>query len=158
MRTEKKRRVQNKTDYKARMKLLQSNIPRVVVRKTNKYLIVQVVKSNESKDSVVCGVTSKELLNNGWDKKHEGSLKSIPAGYLTGLLIAKKMDKGDYILDMGMARHKSGSRIYAVAKGIVDSGVNLRVDKKIFPSEEKISGEGLEKLKPMVIKLIKELK
>ena len=124
MRVQKKRRKQNKTDYKLRIGLLKSSIPRIVIRKTNKYLIVQAVETEEAKDKIINGINSKDLLKNGWDKKLEGSLKSMPAAYLTGLLMAKKTGKGNFILDIGMAKHLKGSRICAVAKGLVDGGLN----------------------------------
>ena len=99
-RREKRRRRENKTDYKLRMNLLKSGKNRIVIRKTNKYFIVQVVESRESQDKVLVGVSSKDLLKNGWDKEFSGSLKSLPAGYLTGLLFAKKIEdkKNEFIL------------------------------------------------------------
>ena len=95
LRTLKRRRRENKTDYKARKILLTSDLPRIVVRRTNKYFILQAVESHEAQDKVIATVTSKELLKNGWDDKMGGSLKSIPAGYLTGLLLAKKLGEGN---------------------------------------------------------------
>ena len=154
-RTIKKRRRENRTDYKLRMNLLKSGTPRIVVRKTNKYFIVQAVKSNEAQDRVIIGVTSKDLIELGWDAKKVGSLKSIPAGYLTGLLLAKKLKKGGYIMDLGMARTISGSRIFAVVKGLIDGGIDIPADKKAFPSEERINGEHL---KDDVSKMIKGVK
>jgi ribosomal protein L18 len=47
------------------------------------------------------------LLNYGWPKELSGSLKSITASYLTGLLIGKKIIKEKLetpILDVGMMR------------------------------------------------------
>ena len=43
MRTMRKRRRQNRTDYKARIALLKSEKPRVVVRKTNRYILSQLI-------------------------------------------------------------------------------------------------------------------
>jgi len=50
MRTIKKRRKQNKTDYLGRLKLLKSGKPRVVFRRTNKYIIVQYITSKQAQD------------------------------------------------------------------------------------------------------------
>jgi len=47
-RTIKRRRRENKTDYKARKKMLESGETRIVIRKTNRYFIVQVVESYEA--------------------------------------------------------------------------------------------------------------
>lgn len=160
LRIQKKRRRQNKTDYKARLILLKSGATRIVVRRTNKYMLLQAVESKEAQDKVLCTVNSKQLLENGWDKKLAGSLKSIPASYLTGLLMAKKLDKNTrYILDMGMARNMAGSRIYAAVKGIVDGGIDLKVNKKIFPSDERLLGAHMDaKFKDMVLKVKEKLK
>ena len=141
LRTMKRRRRERKTDYKLRKGLLSSDVPRIVIRKTNKYFIVQVITSNEAQDKVVAGVTSKDLIKKGWDSEKWGSLKSIPAGYLTGLLLAKKIGKGKFIIDLGMMRTISGSRIFAVVKGLVDGGLDIPVNKEVFPSEERINGE-----------------
>jgi len=116
-RTMKRRRRENKTDYKLRLGLLKSEMPRIVIRKTNRYFIVQAVESIEAQDKIISGVTSKELLKKGWNPKKAGSLKSIPAGYLTGMLLAKKVGGGEFIIDIGMARSINGSRVFSVVKG-----------------------------------------
>ncbi|MCH7850045.1 MAG: 50S ribosomal protein L18 [Nanoarchaeota archaeon] len=150
----KRRRLEGKTDYKLRRGLLSSGVLRIVVRRTNKYFIVQVVESHEAQDKVIASVTSKDLLSKGWDLKKGGSLKSIPAGYLTGLLLAKKIGKGKFIMDLGMSRTIRGSRIFSVVKGLVDGGLNINADSKIFPTDERISGEHLkEDVKEMIVKV-----
>ena len=85
----KRRRKEFKTDYKKRFALLKSGLPRVIFRKTNKYLIVQYVKSDNAQDKILLGIDSKVLLKYGWPK--EESIKSIPAAYLTGYLFGKKI-------------------------------------------------------------------
>ncbi|MDO8517211.1 MAG: 50S ribosomal protein L18 [Nanoarchaeota archaeon] len=159
LRTLKRRRLEKKTDYKLRMGLLKSKNPRIVIRKTNKYIILQVVESKESQDKISTGVTSKDLLENGWDKKYEGSLKSIPAAYLTGLLLAKKVGKGKFIIDMGMLKNIAGSRIYAAAKGLVDGGLDININESVFPPEERLNGEHLkDELKSLIKKVKDKLK
>lgn len=154
LRTLKKRRRENKTDYKARRILLESGIPRIVVRITNKHFIIQAVESHEAQDKVLTTVTSKDLLKNGWDKKKAGSLKSIPAGYLTGMLMAKKLGKGKFIMDLGMNRTLSGGRIFSVVKGLIDGGLEISANEKVFPSEERLNGEHLsEDMKSMISKV-----
>ena len=154
LRTLKRRRRENKTDYKLRKNLLKSGLPRIVVRRTNKYYIVQVVESNEAQDKVLSMVTSKDLLKNGWDKKFEGSLRSIPAGYLTGKLLAKKIGKGNYIVDIGMTRPLKGSRIFSVVKGLIDGGLEISANEKVFPSEDRLLGEHLNpELKKIIVKV-----
>jgi len=153
LRTEKRRRKECKTDYRLRMNLLKSGVPRIVIRRTNKYFIIQVVESHEAQDKVLDGVTSKDLIEKGWDAKKLGSLKSIPAGYLTGMLMAKKLKKGEFIVDLGMARTISGSRVFAVVKGLVDGGLSINANKEVFPSEERINGEHLNGGKEMIAKI-----
>ena len=153
-RTIKRRRRENKTDYKARRILLTSGIPRIVIRRTNKYFVLQAVESIEAQDKITATITSKDLLKNGWDAKMGGSLKSIPAGYLTGLLMAKKLNGGKYIVDLGMARTLAGSRVFAVVKGLIDGGLDISANEKVFPSEERLNGEHLkDEVKSMIVKV-----
>ncbi|MBU4070269.1 MAG: 50S ribosomal protein L18 [Nanoarchaeota archaeon] len=148
MKTFKRRRRENKTDYGNRLKLLKSETPRIVFRKTNKYVILQYVVSEEARDKVIIGVTSKNLLKYGWPKEFEGSLKSIPAAYLTGLLIGKKILKEKLktpIVDFGMIRPIHKTKIYGFLKGLIDSGIEIKHKAEIFPEEEKIKGKNLKK-------------
>ena len=62
MKIAKRRRTQAKTDYAKRIKLLKSNKPRLVFRKTNQYILAQYVISENAKDKIVKGVSSVELL------------------------------------------------------------------------------------------------
>jgi large subunit ribosomal protein L18 len=147
MKTQRRRRTENKTDYKKRMGLLKSGTPRIVFRKTNKYIISQYVISKEAQDSVKFGITSKELLKYGWPKKFEGSLKSIPASYMTGFLMGKQIIKNKLqspIIDFGMIRVLHKTKLYAFIKGLIDSGIEIQCKEKAFPEEERISGENLK--------------
>lgn len=144
MNVEKRRRLENKTDYRLRIELLKSGKPRIVFRKTNKYVIGQCLESENAQDKIITGLTSKELLKYGWPKENLGSLKSLPACYLTGFLLGKRILKKtaqECILDMGMLRNVKKSRIYAFLKGIVDSGVKINASKEIFPDEKRLKGE-----------------
>ena len=144
LRTLKRRRREGKTDYKNRLNLLKSELPRIVIRRSNNYFMIQAVESHEAQDKVLLTVTSKELIKEGWDAKHKGSLKSIPAGYLTGILFANKLDKSKkYIADLGLAKTLYGNRLFAVLAGIVEGGVDINVNEEVFPSEERLNGEHL---------------
>lgn len=154
--TIKRRRHERKTDYKARLALLKSGKPRLVVRKTNKYIIVQIVETEIAQDKTILGMTSKALLKSGWPENLKGSLKTRAAAYVTGYILgknAKDKIKGEIILDTGMHRNIQKSRIYAVLKGAVDAGLNIVHDEKILPTEEQIKSN--EKLAPIVDKLTK---
>ena len=144
MKTLKRRRREQKTDYLKRIKLLKSGRPRIVFRRTNKYLITQYVISEEAKDKIKIGVNSKQQLKYGWPEKSRGSLKSIPAAYFTGLLIGEKIIKERLetpIVDFGMLRVLHKTRIYAFLKGLVDSGIKIKCNEETFPSEDKTKGE-----------------
>lgn len=146
--TQKRRRKEGKTDYKKRMGLLKSGVPRIVFRKTNKQILAQYVQSKEAKDKVVFGVVSKDLLKHGWPKEFLGSLKSIPASYLTGFLAGKIIQSKKLetpIVDSGMTRIIKKSRFFAFLKGLVDSGVEIQCDSANFPEDEKVKGKNLKK-------------
>ena len=66
MKTLKRRRQENKTDYGKRVNVLKSGIPRVVFRKTNKYVIAEYTTSKATQDKIELGTTSKVLLMHGW--------------------------------------------------------------------------------------------
>lgn len=147
MKTLKRRRKEHKTDYLKRLNLLKSGKPRLVFRRTNRYVISQYVISEEAKDKTKIEVDSKKLLKYGWPEESKGSLKSIPAAYFTGLLIGKKIIKKKLetpIVDFGMFRSLHKTRIYAFLKGLVDAGIKIKCNEKNFPSGERIKGENLK--------------
>ncbi|MCL6500723.1 MAG: 50S ribosomal protein L18 [Candidatus Pacearchaeota archaeon] len=134
-----RRRLEGKTDYKRRCLLLRAGLPRIVIRKTNKYIITQIVKSREAQDFTACYAHSKELGKMGW----KFSFKNLPAAYLTGVLIAKKArEKGikKAIIDIGLHRSTKGSKIYAAIRGAIDGGLEVGCDERVLPTEERIRG------------------
>ena len=155
----KRRRFEGKTNYKKRLKILKGEFPRVVFRKTNRYIVGQLIKSVEAQDKVEIGVTSKDLLKYGWPKDRIGSLKSIPAAYLTGFLIGEKIlekNKEKVIVDFGLTSNIHKSRMYAFLKGLVDSELKINYKEKTFPEKERIKGVQLkEKINiPEILKKI----
>lgn len=137
-----RRRKQMKTDYKARLALLKSNSARLVIRRTNSFVIAQIVTSVNAQDRIVCTATSKELLDHGWPAALAGSLKSLPAAYLTGILIASKAKKNSVkkaILDLGMQRSSSKGRVYAALKGAIDGGLDVPHSKDVLPGDKELS-------------------
>ena len=148
MKIQKRRRREHKTDYLKRMKLLKSMSPRIVFRKTNRYVIAQYVETREAQDKVVFGINSKKLIDYGWPKELKNSLKTLPAAYLLGVAVGKKIIKEKLktpILDLGMLRTVHKTKIYAFLKGVLDSGIEIKHKKSIFPDEEKIKGKNLKK-------------
>jgi large subunit ribosomal protein L18 len=143
----KRRRKERKTDYGKRIKLLKSEKPRIIFRKSNRYIVAQYILSEEAKDKIRLGIISKDLLNYGWPKKFSGSLKSLPASYLTGFLIGKKIKKENLespIIDIGMNRNLHHTKVYAFLKGLIDSGLEMKHKDKTFPEEDRIKGKNLK--------------
>jgi len=140
---DKKRRKQSKTNYKKRLNLLKGNYPRLVVRKSNKYITIQIIKSKNAQDKVLYMVNSKELLKHGWPEDKSGSLKNLSASYLAGFLLGKKAKtlKQELILDSGLIPSTKGSRVYAAVKGVSDAGLKINFSKGIAPSQEKIENK-----------------
>ncbi len=136
-----RRRREKKTDYAARRTLATSEYPRFVVRVSNKAIIVQVTRSEIEGDIVLVNTSSHEL------KKHYGwkaSGKNIPAAYLIGYIAGKKsLEAGiDRVnLDMGLKRVTTGNRLFAVAQGAIDAGLEIPVDSDVVPSHESITGQ-----------------
>lgn len=134
-----RRKREGRTNYKKRLKLLVSGALRLVIRKTNKNIIVQIVSYDDKGDKVIVTVTSKELKEYGWNH----STGNIPSAYLTGLLVAKKsLSKGinSAIIDIGLQTPSKGSRLFAVVKGAIDGGLDINCSEDAFPNEERLKG------------------
>ncbi len=145
-----KRRHEGKTDYQKRLRLLKSGKPLLVIRRTLKYITVQVTEFDKKGDKVLVAATSKELKKLGWNFAFD----NLPAAYLIGLLIGKRsLDKKitETILNSGLYVSVKGSRIYAVVKGARDAGLNVPIDEKMLPNEERIKGQHIsgEKFKSL---------
>jgi large subunit ribosomal protein L18 len=147
MKTQKRRRKENKTDYLKRLKLLKGEKPRIVFRKTNRFIISEYILSKEAQDRAVFGFDSRKLNEYGWPKDAQGSLKSTTASYLTGYLTGKTIIKQKLetpILDAGMNRVLHKNKIYAFIKGMIDSGMKINCEKEFFPEESRIKGQHLK--------------
>ncbi len=125
------------TNYRKRLGLLKSGKQRLVIRKTNKNIITQLVIYEPAGDKILQTITSQDLKKYGWNI----SRSNTPAMYLTGYLIAKKAENKQAILDLGLQTPKSGSKVYACLKGCIDGGLEIHSDEKVFPSEDRIKGK-----------------
>lgn len=128
------------TNYRKRLKFILSGKPRLVVRKSLKHILAQIVEYSPQGDKVLASAHSKELKKHGW--LYSGG--NTCAAYLTGILLGKKMKKKKIegaILDIGLNQSVKGSRIYALLKGITDTGIVVPASQKIFPEQERISGK-----------------
>lgn len=134
-----RRRRESRTNYSSRAKKLYGGTARLVVRRSNRYLLAQVVTSERAQDKVIFTATSKELVEYGWPETM--SIKNLAAGYLLGTLVAVKAKKSKVekaVLDLGLFRSTKGSRLYAIVKGAVDAGFDIPHSAEILPPMERI--------------------
>jgi large subunit ribosomal protein L18 len=134
-----RRKREGRTDYKKRLVLLKSGLPRLVIRASNKSVQAQLVQYGADGDHILATARATELAKHGW----KTSTGNTPAAYLTGVLLASKLKKhkvDDVIVDIGLQKHHKGGRLYAVAKGAIDGGLNVRVGEDVLPSEERVNG------------------
>lgn len=153
----KRRRREAKTNYKRRIKLLKSGLSRLIVRKSNKNILIQIAIYNKEGDNIVLNINSKKLKEFGW----EGHT-NIPTAYLTGLLFSKELkiknkdlSSDKLILDIGLYRPTKNSVIFAAVRGVIDGGINVLNNisfdenrlqaKSISEYANKISNENPEK-------------
>lgn len=135
-----KRKLQGKTNYKKRLELLKSQKLRVVVRKSLKNITVQAVEYHPEGDKTLFSVTTQELKKFGW----KGYGKNTPAGYLVGYLFgirAQQKKITEAILDQGLYLTRQGTVTFSVLKGLIDSGMKIPHDPKIFPKEDRVQGK-----------------
>ena len=150
-----RRRREGKTSYKKRLALAKSELPKLVVRRSNKYLIAQIVNYTENGDTTIAHFNSHSLKSKGW--KH--SCTNIPAGYLTGLAIAgaaKKAKVAEAILDMGSYTPTKGCKVYAILKGAIDGGLKVSASEEALPSEERLNGVHINEKISADLKKLKE--
>jgi len=164
--TKYRRRREGKTDYYARKRLIvqdkdKYNSPkyRLVVRRTNKKIICQIIYATLKGDEVKCQALSSELVKYGLT----AGLTNYSSAYATGLLLARRllnklgMDK-DYVgvekvtaesynveekedckrpfkavLDVGLIHTTTGNRIFGALKGAIDGGIQIPHSEKRFP-------------------------
>ena len=135
-----RRRREGKTDYKARLALLKSETPQLVVRKSLNRVTAQIVEYDKIGDKTKASATSSDLKKFGWNY----NLKNLPSSYLLGLLIGKKAIKSgikEAVLNSGLQTLSKGNKIYAVLKGAVDAGLKIPYSQEILPSEDRIKGK-----------------
>lgn len=135
-----KRERERRTNYKKRLAILKSGKTRLVVRKSLKNIVAQLIEFHPEGDKTVLAVSSRELLKHGW----KASKSNIPAAYLTGLLLGKKAQEKKIkqaVLDIGMQPCVKWSRIFAVVKGAVDAGLDIPHSDEVLPKEDRISGK-----------------
>jgi large subunit ribosomal protein L18 len=142
-----RRRKEGKTDYYKRAKLVVSDRPRMVVRKTNRHIIIQLVVAEIEGDRTLITASSQELPDYGF----MGSTSNTPAAYLTGILFAVKALNADYqraVLDIGLHRATQGARVFAALKGAVTAGLDVPHSVSILPDDARVKGAHISSYAP----------
>jgi large subunit ribosomal protein L18 len=128
----------HKTNYRKRQALLISKQDFVTIKITNQNLIAQVLKPEIQGDIVRVSTHSRELRRYGW----KGSLNSLPACYLVGLVLGRKaLEKGVVKAVLYMGNKPFTSRIAACMKGIVQAGINIPISSESYPTEHRLNGQ-----------------
>lgn len=138
-----RRRLKGKTNYKKRLRLLQSKKPRLVLRHSLNSVIAQIVGFMKEGDVVLASAHSRELKKLGWNFNG----RNTSSAYLVGLIIGKKaVGKGikEAVLDIGLKKAVKGSRLLACLKGAVDAGLNIKHAVDVLPKKERIQGKHIE--------------
>jgi large subunit ribosomal protein L5e len=168
-----RRRRENKTDYYARTRLVIQDknkyaTPkhRLVVRTTNRDIVVQVFAAHLDHDVCIASAYASELRRYGL----KVSTNNYAAAYATGLLLARRVNAkfgleyegqaevdGELyrvenseegrrpfkaFLDVGLARTTVGARLFGALKGAADGGLHVPHNEKKFPGSAK--GENKE--------------
>ncbi|MDD1665963.1 MAG: 50S ribosomal protein L18 [Methanomicrobiales archaeon] len=142
-----RRRREGRTDYYARGKLLLSSHPRMVVRKTNREIIIQLLVPEPAGDRTLVAAYSRELAAYGYT----GSGSNTPAAYLTGILFGarcRKAGHGNAVLDIGLARASPGARVFAALKGAVAAGLAVPHSTGVLPDDSRVRGEHIAGFAP----------
>lgn len=138
------RRVRSgRTDYRARKQLLISRKPRLVIRKSLKNTLAQIIMPSKEGDETLVCASAQDLKEYGYT----GSTGNVTSAYLAGLLLgyrAKKAGYSDAILDIGLSRATKGNKLFAALKGALDAGMQISHSVEIFPSDERIVGKHID--------------
>jgi large subunit ribosomal protein L18 len=135
-----RRKRESRTNYKKRLALLKSGENRLVIRKANNTVTMQLVEYSPAGDKTLVSACSTELRKLGW-KMHTGNMTSA---YLTGILIgvkAKKKKIGQAVLDLGLQTPNKGGKLFSALKGAVDAGMQIPHDAEVLPGMDRISGK-----------------
>lgn len=111
----------------------------MVVRKSNRYIRLQLITAEIGGDRTHVAAISSELLGYGYS----GGLANAPAAYLTGVLFGRRAFAAGYhemILDKGLQRHEAGGTIYAALRGALESGVTIPCAEGVLPGDERALG------------------
>ncbi|MEM3791188.1 MAG: 50S ribosomal protein L18 [Candidatus Micrarchaeaceae archaeon] len=136
-----KRRREFKTNYRKRVKIVKGMMKRIVVRRTNRQIIAQVVQYKGNGDLILSQLNSKALNSLGWPSR-----PNRPTAYLLGTLLAKKIKEksisGPFILDIGLNTPSKNSIPFVLGKALKDEGIDIRMNMEV--DEELAKGKKIE--------------
>lgn len=135
-----RRRRMGRTDYRLRSRLLRADLPRAVVRASNRNTVVQISAFDPRGDRILGHAVSTELRKMGW----KTSTSNLPAAYLTGFLAGKRAVNNGVeaaVLDIGLHVPTKGARVFASLKGLLDAGVEIPHGEEVIPPDERIRGD-----------------
>lgn len=138
-----KRKRLGKTDYRLRLRLLQGGKPRLVVRKSLRNVLVQLVVYDLKGDRIAASAHARELRKFGW----VGARRNTPVAYLVGFLAGRRAlakQVREAVADLGLQKAVRGSVMFAAVKGALDAGLAVRHGEGVFPPEERIRGKHLK--------------
>ena len=150
-----RRRREEKTNYSKRLALVRYGKQRLVVRKTNKAIYLQVIAFDRHGDKVITQANSRELEKFGWKK----AKRNTPSAYLAGLLCgvrAKNKNVSECILDIGFNSPILGGICFAALKGALDAGLKIPFEEKCLPTKERVYGHHVDKSLKAEIEKIKQ--
>ncbi|XP_027335512.1 60S ribosomal protein L5 isoform X2 [Abrus precatorius] len=161
-----KRRREGKTDYRARIRLINQDKNKYNTPKyryvTNKDITAQIVSASIAGDIVLAAAYSHELPRYGL----KVGLTNYAAAYCTGLLLARRVLKmlemdeeyegnveatgEDFsvepaetrrpfraLLDVGLIKTTTGNRVFGALKGALDGGLDIPHSEKRFAGFDK---------------------
>ncbi len=130
-----RRRRDGKTNYAKRLSLVKSNATRMVIRKTNRNILIQFINFESAGDKTILSFSSAQLKElYGWPAK-----RNVYTAYLAGLYAgkqAKLKNISDFIVDIGMHPPTKGSVLFAALKGAVDSGLKTNLSEEKVPTDK----------------------
>lgn len=127
-----RRRREGKTDYSKRLALVKSGKVRMVVRRSNKSILVQFIKFEPEGDKTIITVNGPMLAKKfNWPAK-----RNAWSAYLTGLYAGKEANKAgikEFVLDTGRYTASKGAVVFAALKGAVDAGLKTSYNEEKVP-------------------------
>lgn len=133
-----RRRKIGRTRYKKRLALLRTNKPRLVIRKNNRDIIVQVVDFGYEGDRVLATVNGKTIAKQfSWPSR-----RNMPTAYLVGLYaakLAKQKGVSEVVPDIGLHSPTRQSIVFGAIKGAMDGGLKTKMIMEISP--DRINGK-----------------